>query len=329
MPDASTKPAANYGRRIVYLGVGVAVLVAAYSAAWFFFARQVEDGTQRFLAEMAGRGTPARCDNAVARGYPFRIGLFCDAVGFSDEAQGVRVETGALRSAGQVYDPARLVAELDGPAELQIPGLVPIQANWQSLRASTRLAEPLPERGSVEARELAVKSMSGTELLAATDMQGHMRRNGADVDLAASVERLVLDPSLTKGRAVPVLNGEVDLTLADGVRLLASEAGSLRGTSATLRKVALTLEGGGSATLSGPLSVDEAGLVDAQLMIAITEPQAVSAALQAAFPEQAKTFGQGFMGLAALGSQPTLPLNVTKGRASLGFIPLGQIPPLE
>ena len=35
-----------------------------------------------------------------------------------------------------------------------------------------------------------------------------------------------------------------------------------------------------------------------------------------------------FAGLAAMGDNPTLPLKVSKGRAMLGFIPLGNLPPL-
>ena len=36
-----------------------------------------------------------------------------------------------------------------------------------------------------------------------------------------------------------------------------------------------------------------------------------------------------FAGLAVMGDNPTLPLKISKGRAMLGFIPLGNVPPLE
>ena len=38
---------------------------------------------------------------------------------------------------------------------------------------------------------------------------------------------------------------------------------------------------------------------------------------------------QGFAGLALLGNEPSMPLKVVKGKASLGFIPLGKIKPLD
>ena len=60
----------------------------------------------------------AECVNLTARGFPFRIGLFCDRVAFEQPSAAMTLSAGAFRSAGQIYDPMRLVAELDGPAKI-------------------------------------------------------------------------------------------------------------------------------------------------------------------------------------------------------------------
>ena len=51
--------------------------------------------------------------------------------------------------------------------------------------------------------------------------------------------------------------------------------------------------------------------------------------LAEAVPEKRDQIEQAFSGLAMLGNAPSLPLRIAKGKASLGFIPLGDIPPVQ
>ncbi len=81
--------------------------------------------------------------------------------------------------------------------------------------------------------------------------------------------------------------------------------------------------------MAGIPRVDENGLIDAELTIKIKEPKAVAAILGAAIPEQKSQIEQGFAALSLLGNEPSMPLKVVKSRASLGFIPLGKIKPIE
>jgi hypothetical protein len=69
--------------------------------------------------------------------------------------------------------------------------------------------------------------------------------------------------------------------------------------------------------------------VDADLTVTIRDPKALSAILTKAFPAMADQIRTSFAGLAVMGDNPTLPLRISKGRAMLGFIPLGSVPPLE
>ena len=50
--------------------------------------------------------------------------------------------------------------------------------------------------------------------------------------------------------------------------------------------------------------------------------------LATAFPANADRIRMSFMGLAALGDNPSMPLKVRGGKARLGFVPLPDIPPL-
>ena len=327
VPQSRTRKP-NYSRRIVWLAVFVVLLFGGYSAGWFYVADMVESRAKAALADLNRDGVTAECANPVARGYPFRIGLFCERVAFADISQGIDFKAGSFRSAGQIYDPMRLVAELDGPAAIDLPQGDPISLNWAGLRASTRLDQPLPERVSLEGTALKAETGSGAPLATVAAFQAHMRPNGADLDLAGGFDGLTLDRALVDGRRLPILSGQSDLTITDGVALVESRPESLRGQSGTIRMLALSAGPNTGIVVSGPFSIGQDGLLDAELKVTIRDPDGLSSVLADAFPENRDQIANGFSGLAMLGKEPTLPLKITKGRASLGFIPLGDIPPL-
>lgn len=320
--------APDYGRRIRLLGVFVVLLVGAYTAGWYYFADFIEKQTASVMKEMGTQGLKVECARPEARGYPFRIGLFCDTVAFVDKKQSVSASAGAFRSAGQIYDPLRLVAELDGPAKASLPQIGSLVANWSRLHASVRLSEPLPSRISVEGAGFAAGRANGGQLVSAETFEGHMRPNNNNLDLAFRFGGLALDPALVENRKLPPLSGNGDITVDDGVRLVLEEVQDLRGRSATIHNLSLSLGGAGAVSLKGTVAVDDAGLVDADLTLGLQDPKALSASLATAVPEARGQIQQIFTGLAMLGDQPSLPLRIVKGKASIGFIPLGQIEPL-
>ncbi len=319
----------NYGRRILWLGFAVVVVIVLYTAGWFWLAARLEQEARIALESLGEKGIAARCENPEARGYPFRLGLFCDSVAFEQLSEQVSVSAGAFRSAGQIYDPSRLVAELDGPAQVSLPGAGPVALDWAVLRASTRLASPLPERVSLQGSALKVAPAGGDTVVSAETFEAHMRPNEADLDVALRFAGLELAPQVIRGRNLAALSGDADITVFDGVRLLDNGAHGLRGTSGTVRKITLAIGEEGSLSLSGPIAVDEAGLIDADLEVSLRDPKGIARAMAEAFPEFRRQIEQGSAGLSFLGSNPKLPLKIVKSAATLGFIPLGRIPPLE
>jgi hypothetical protein len=155
-----------------------------------------------------------------------------------------------------------------------------------------------------------------------------MRRNGDDLDLAASFADAALDPRVAQGAKLPPLAGEADLTIIDGVDWVRFGDGSLRGRSGMVRTLALSTGQGTGLSLSGSFTVAEDGLLDADLMIRVRGPKELADQLAGAFPAHADQIRTSFMGLAAMGDNPSMPLKVTRGKARLGFLPLGDIPPL-
>jgi hypothetical protein len=253
----------NYGRRILWLGVFVVLLFGGYCAVWFYFASLLKEETLAAIAGMNGGEVSAECADPAVRGFPFRFGLHCGRVRLADASRGVGVAAGGFRSAAQVYDLTRFVAELDGPARIDLPDGPQLTIDWQGLRASARLAEPLPERLSVESRALTATLGTGAPLGSLASFEAHLRPNGGDLDLAGSFEGLEIDPAIVEGGRLPALSGHADLSIAGGAELAASGAASLRGQAGTLRTLALKAAPDIGLTVSGPFSVSPDGLLDA------------------------------------------------------------------
>jgi hypothetical protein len=319
-------------RRFMWLAIVIALLIGGYSAGWFYVAGRLEAIAASAIAEFnqAG-GRSADCANPAAHGFPFGIGLNCDGIRFEDAPQKMALSAAAFRSGVQVYDPFNVTAELDGPARVAVPGGAVFAFNWGKLRADVALAMDFPDRVSIEAKGLTAAAnpdAAAATLFSIGSAKAEMLKADADLDLAGNFVDADIDPKLLNGGELPPLKGEADLTIKDGVNLVRSGGRSLRGHSGTIRTLSISSGDVAGLSLTGPFSVAADGLVDADLTVTIRDPKALSALLAKAFPAAAGQIRSSFAGLAALGDNPALPLKVSHGRATLGFIPLGKLPPL-
>lgn len=319
-------------RKFLWLTIFIVVLFGGYSAGWFYIADRVKAEVVSAIDRMNRGGVSVECANPQVGGFPFRIGIACDRVGYEDANRHVQASAIGFRSLAQIYQPTRAIAELDGPLRATAPGIGTIRLDWERLRASMRIARPLPERVSVEAENLRGEShvvdAQPLPLFSVAKTQGHLRPNGADIDWAGSFAGLQIDPAAVEGRKLPLLDGSGEATLKDGVSLVHSRPQSLRGQAIEIANLKL-ISGEGQMSVRGPISVASDGLVDADLTVTIRNPNAVAEALATAIPEQASPIRQGFAGLAILGAEPSIPLKIVRGKANLGFIRLGDVPPLR
>ena len=322
----------GYRRRFAWLAAAIVAAIALYSAGWYYVAGLIDGEASDVIASANRDGVRLNCENSEVKGYPFRLGLNCDSVVFEHAVEGLAFSAGAFRSAAQVYDPGFLVGELDGQARLEVPGLLPLTFDWQVLRSSVRLAEPIPSRVSVEVRRFQAAAVNDgrnrTSLFAAEEMQAHLRPNGVDLDLAASFRGLSVEESLLQGRVLPPLEGGIDVDLDNGVRWASSGSRSLRGHSGTLRQLFLSPGQDSAIAATGTFSIDAAGFVDADLAITVRDAESLAEIAVAAFPESANEIASFTASLQALGKDAQLPLRVVKGNITYGFVELGDIPPL-
>jgi hypothetical protein len=318
----------NYGRRIIWLAIFVVVLFGGYSIGWYYLADQLVTRARAGIADANRDGVTVECENPVARGFPFRLGIYCDSVAYANAAEAMGLTAGNLRTAGQIYDPMRFVAELDGPASVATPNVGQVNVDWEKLRASVRWARPLPERMSVEGGQLAATSAAGAPLATIGTFEAHMRPNGRDLDLASTFDGLQLDPALANGRTLPPLSGKYDLTINEGIDLRGLQPEDLRGRSGVIRDATLNIGPRGGVTVNGTFSVGENGLVDADLKVTVRDPEGLSAELVKIFPEKRREIRNVTSALTFMGNDPTLPLVIEGGEAKLAFFKLGDIPPI-
>ncbi len=310
-------------RRFFWLTVLILFVLVAYTGGWYWAAGRLVEEVRARTGDLPG-GLSLACENPQAHGFPFRIGLFCDRIAYGD--RGLSVEAGALRSAAQIYNPFKVVAEADGPARLIFAGYVPFDIGFETARASARLARPLPEIVSTEMAGVSVTAdIAGSPvLLTADDLQLHMRPAGRDVDLALRFRALATGAVLTGGEMAP-LTGVVDLVWLDGVAQLGR---GRAGQRFTVRAVDIAGPDGARLTATGTASIGEDRLLDAELNLTVENVAAASAVLSRAFPAAAGQIATVAAGLTAMGERPSLPLTVVDGAISLGFLPIGFIPPL-
>ncbi|TGS86401.1 hypothetical protein EN820_55610, partial [bacterium M00.F.Ca.ET.177.01.1.1] len=88
---------------------------------------------------------------------------------------------------------------------------------------------------------------------------GQLQPSGQDINYVGSFGDLEINADAIDGRVLPALDGSGDVTLKNGVALIAAPPKSLRGQSIQIASLDLS-SGTARITVSGPVSVDTEGL---------------------------------------------------------------------
>lgn len=329
---SSDTQAPRGSRKFIWLAAGIILAILAYTGGWFYVGGLVERNFDETLSRVNGDGGTAYCANREARGYPFRVGVFCDKLSFTDGTDAILVEGSGLRTAAQIYDPLRIVGELDDFQFRISQDQGVFGATGQDVRFSASLDQPLPQRASMTVKELSVDSTpfgrGVATVLRALAGEAHMRQRDGAIDLSLQGRSLRLTPpELPAG--IDLARLHLDLTVEDGVRLAATLPDSLRGISFVVRSASAFVSEEAGVTISGPVSIGPDGLVDATLELEMERAAEVAESLATALPDQAGQIRSAITGFAMLGNTASLPLRIEKGRARIAFIQLGRLPPLD
>ncbi|WP_296746369.1 DUF2125 domain-containing protein [Mesorhizobium sp.] len=330
---SSDERSPNFRRRLFWLAAFLVVLFAIYSAGWFYLANRLKTEADQAVATLGAKGIAAGCANMTVSGYPLSFAVSCDNIAYEDDAKKIAASSGSLNAVADITGPLSPSAELRGPLRTMAPGMPPLFIDWDQLHANVKVSWPLPRSVSLQAEGLSGQTdpaddTDPIQLFSAGKAAGQLRPIGADINYTGSFGDLEINADAIGGRVLPAMDGSGELTLKNGVALVAAPPKSLRGQSVDIASLVVS-SGTARITVSGPISIDADGLIDASLTIKLKDPKAVAAILGGAIPEHKSEIEQGFAGIAMLGSEPSLPLKIVKSKASLGFIPLGKIKPLE
>ncbi|WP_170314693.1 DUF2125 domain-containing protein [Aquibium carbonis] len=329
---SSDTEAPRGSRKFIWLAAGIIFAIAAYTGGWFYVVGILERNVDQTLQRANDDGGQAVCSNREARGYPFRVGVFCDKVSFTDGEEDILIEGNGFRTAAQIYDPLKIVGELDDLRLRLSDSRGGFGATGQNVRFSASLDDPLPQRASLTLKELSVDSMplgqGLSTMLRALAGEAHMRQREGNLDLSVRGHSLRLAPPELPG-GIDLARVKLDLTVEDGVRLALTPPDSLRGLSFLVRSASVFVSDDAGVTISGPISIGADGLIDARLEVEMDRPAEVAEKLAVALPDQAKEIRSVMGGFAMLGNAASLPLRIEKGRARIAFVQLGRLPPLD
>lgn len=328
MSEAEKKPPYNAGRRIRWLGGVIVLLIALYSGGWYWMAGQVDRAVT--MAGADGGDVSVSCFGQNVRGYPFRLGVFCDSFAVRAADGGFAIEGAAIRSAAQVYDPRRIIAELESPVIVTDGSSgQTYRLKWQSARANAVTAPVAARTMAFEADQLRLSIGGLADAVAASQIGVYAREQDGALDIAARPRELVIDTALTDGRTLPAFGLDIDVRLLDWQT---DWAGPIPGGDGQITRLALLLTNDRGAIIEGPFSVSPGGLISGEFTVRIVDVPGVLAVARQTFAEYATQIEVLAQAQPRQDDQPEdelqIRLTVRDGLVFAGLIPLGRIPPL-
>ncbi|MDP4593874.1 MAG: DUF2125 domain-containing protein [Beijerinckiaceae bacterium] len=255
-------------RRFRWLIILVVAVCVLWTGAWYYAASFAGKAADAWIAKQASDGRNWTCVEREIGGFPFRMLIRCKSLAFEGPVRGgmVKLTTGSVRAIAQIYNPKLILAEVDGPLKLALPGGdKTMEATWTTLRASVRAAKPVPERISVRVEKLAAQFRSATgvqETIAIADAEFHLRP-APDVKADFGATDLAVLINMAESGSANRLTGEaapVNASIVSRITrapLLLSGPRNQRLEQWRLGNGVLTLQN--SRITKGPLQIDANG----------------------------------------------------------------------
>ena len=322
-------------------GLFMGLLFSLWFGGWYFFANYADGKLETLTRDFADHGIVVECDQRDIKGFPFRIGVHCDRLSVSSKRDVFRIETGALRTAAQIYEPGKLIVELDGPLKAWPDGK-PLTASWSQMRlfADAKLS------GGFDVASLNFANIAAQYLNATSEIKSgalHLRPTPVNVgalDIAGNLVELGLN--MPTGNAVQPATLSFDVVIANAYKALVLDRRPLEqflseGVTSEMRSLVMTTKEGGQLAISGPLEIHRDGTISGEVHVGIAEPKEFgewAASIDTSLLQPISAIGQA---IDTIGSEQqfgslrlrAIKVTIDHGIARVGFIPLGTIPPLR
>lgn len=325
----TTSGAGSASRKIRWLGIAVAIVVALYSAGWFFVASKFET----FLKDHLDGAGPAdiKCPGLATSGFPFLIGFTCDKTEVVDG--GNSLTAGAFRAAARIYSPGSAVVELDGPANVSLADGSSVTAEWKSMRSSFSVGFSQLKTLSSVGEDVTLNYLSDALYNAivakASHGEFHVHAKGDALEAAVLARDFQLgaeggDPIL------PVLSTSLQITFDGKAGLLEGRPLVAKPVKGQLTSFKIEMPDGLYGELTGPYEIDSEGYISGEFKTHLEKLDLWEKHLLKLFPDGESTIS----GMTALlrglakDDKVTVNLMVDKGTITLSMVPIGHIPPI-
>ncbi|WP_181408165.1 DUF2125 domain-containing protein [Pararhizobium mangrovi] len=325
--------------RLLRIGlVTLVVLLCVYTGAWFYLAATLRTRVDDALTALAGKGVEATCGDLSMSGFPIAIGVECDGPRARRAGTPAALRADAFASRARFLRLGRIVSTVTGPMSARDEAGRTVDADWQTLRASTDLWRRGLERGVLDVDRLEAKvaapGLDGTLQLDLRRLETSTSRRGRTLALAVSMDGLELS-----GEAVPDGLPAFELAGAATVQGLGDALSGryrlnpamLRGHSGQLKQFTAKLANGASLSLTGPFAVDDEGRISGTFRLQIADvsgwQEVVGKLLPGARDMTANAAGM-LQALAGNDGTTSVTLKADHGRLALGIIPVGRLPNL-
>lgn len=336
-----TSVGAKPSAKIRNLAIGVAAICLIYTGAWYYGASQIKSRVTGFLKAQQSVGIGLECGQIDVKGFPFRFAIFCSKPGLADLKHGGSADAAALRAAAQVYQPFHVVWEMDGPLDATLPTGEKTNVNWKNFRSSVQWKVGGLERSSlsIEGLQWVFPAGATPENGATTGQAGaaevHVRQNENDLDAAVLARDVKLILPAQTDAILPSFSFSADSTISGKAGVLDGrirDRDILHPAKGQIRRMVADFGEGRVVTLSGPVDIDDEGLISGKLAVEAEKFSDFEPLLASALPDAVDNVRTAFGALKAMADDKgTVRVNLVldKGQVMLGFIPLGiSLPPV-
>lgn len=321
-------------RRLVRLALLLAALAAVWAALWYGGAMRLKTEVEAALLRLEARGARAACEHPATAGFPFSLTLSCDAAAYARDLDGVSLKAGRLDAQWSLAAPLSVDVALAGPMRAELPGMVPLDLAWTGAEGGLGLWLPRPSRLTLTLEAVAATTGEAGDaepVFALARLEARADVEGRDVLVDVEAADVRLQPAFTGGVEAPPLALDLRAALKDAAERLIRRKPSLRGATIALEEAKLAAADGAALRLTGTMTVDDAGMVDGDLLVFIDNPGRLAAWWKSA-PFELATQAEAVLD-AVLALRPSatdgIPLRIEKGEAYIGLLPLGFLAPLR
>jgi hypothetical protein len=332
-------------RRLLYVFLTLVVLIAGSVFGWDYLAEKLESGLNKHVKKLAIQGKTLKCDNQRIEGFPFRVGLFCDEIFFEEPSKGIMFKAGKVRSAAQFYQPGFMVGEVDSPAQLSLPNTGRIDLQWKLAQTSSRISLAGVKRVSLNLENLVARKTNNNPQripdVYLSSLGLHIRAAGDDIasaDAEIAIDLKSIQIKNLSEQLFPTTHFSADGVIS-GMNQTLKKGEDIekwireKGLKIQLHKLEFALADGGTFSASGPVRVNQSGLVSGKLDVKVVGIDNFVRILANHIPkldENAKLIQAASMLFSQGAKNETLrlQLDIRNGNISAGFIQLGVIPPL-